>query len=105
LTYNEVFQEFSKLAPVDQHRFIDAARQQVKFDNSFGLMAGSKVQFKTQHGVHIAGTVTRVMRKNVEVLSKFNRDGLKPGVSVRWKVNPELLIPIPSDKVGMYEFP
>ena len=104
MTYNEVFQAFSKLTPAEKSRFIEAARQQVRFDNT-NLLAGAKVQFKTQHGVFIAGTLVRMKRKNAEILSKFNRDGLKPGAVVRWNVAPELLIPIPSDQFGMYEFP
>lgn len=105
MTYNEVFEGFKKLTPAEQLRLIDAGRQLVRFNNTFRLLAGSKVQFKTQHGVYIAGTFIRMKRKNAEVLSKFNRDGLKPGATVRWNVAPELLIPIPSDQVGMYEFP
>ena len=104
MTYSETWESFTKLSAADQHRFVEAAQQLAKFSNQH-LNIGAKVQFKTKHGVFIAGMVTRRKQKNMEVLSLFNRDGLKPGMPVRWTVAPELLVPIPPDKIGLYEFP
>lgn len=104
MKFNEVFEAFKSLTPAEQRRLIESGSQLLKFNNSL-LLTGSKVQFKTQSGVFIAGTLVRMKRKNAEVLSKFNRDGLKVGTAVRWNVSPELLIPIPPDQVGLYEFP
>lgn len=104
MTYNEVWQQFVKLTPAEQRRFVEAAGQLLRFNNQ-QLLIGSKVQFKTGQNAFIPGTVIRKKQKNMEVLSLFNRAGLKAGSPVRWTVSPELLIPIPSDQVGMYEFP
>lgn len=104
MTYNETWESFTKLSPADQSRFVEAAQQLARFNNQH-LLVGAKVQFKTQRGVVIPGMVIRRKQKNMEVLSKFNRSGLKMGVPVRWTVAPELLIPIPPDKIGLYEFP
>ena len=104
MNFNEVFEAFKTLTPAEQRRLIESGSQLLKFNNA-SLRAGAKVQFKTQHGVFIAGTMVRMKRKNAEVLSKFDRNGMKLNSAVRWNVSPELLIPIPSDQVGMYEFP
>lgn len=104
MKFNEVFEGFKTLTPAEQRRLIESASQIMRFNNA-SLRSGAKVQFKTQHGVFIAGTFVRMKQKNAEVLSLFDRSGLKRGSAVRWNVSPELLIPIPSDQVGMYEFP
>jgi hypothetical protein len=104
MQFNEVFEAFKKLTPAEQNRLIDAGRKLIQFNNAT-LRSGAKVQFKTKHGVFIAGTFIRMKRKNAEVLSLYGSEGIKRGHAGNWSVSPELLIPIPSDQVGMYEFP
>jgi len=104
LTFNELFEEFKKQTTADQRRLIEAGTKLLTWNNS-NLLAGSKVQFKTKHGVFIAGTLVRMKRKNAEVLSLYGQEGIKRGHAGSWNVAPQLLIPIPPDQVGMYEFP
>ena len=72
---------------------------------SWSLRSGAKVQFKVKGGVYVAGTFIRLKRKNAEVLSKYGRHGLPMAHPVRWNVSPELLIPLTTDQVKMFEFP
>ena len=89
MTFNEVFEEFKKMPTADQRRLIEAGTKLLRWNNS-NLLTGSKVQFKTKNGVFIAGTVVRMKRKNVEVLSLYGSEGIKRGHAGRWNVSPEL---------------
>ncbi len=104
MTYSEVFEGFKTLTPAEQRRLVEAGTQFIHFNNT-ALSPGAKVQFKSKSGAFIPGTVVRMNRKNAEVLSKFGKFGIKVGQAVNWRVPAELLIPIPADKVGLYEFP
>ena len=77
----------------------------LKQEAFFNLRSGAKVQFKVKGGGFVAGTFIRLKRKNAEVLSKYGRHGLPSAYPVRWNVSPELLIPLTTDQVKMFEFP
>lgn len=72
---------------------------------SFSLRYGAKVQFKLKGAGYIAGTFVRLKRKNAEVLSSYGRHGLRCPYPVRWTVSPELLIPLTTEQVKLFEFP
>lgn len=90
MTYDEIWNEFKNLSPEQRGKFLDAARNLQKFNNSY-LRAGTKVSFTTRHGVRITGIYVRMKQKYAEVESNFDRYGRDVGQIVRWSVTPESL--------------
>lgn len=95
---------FKTLNAADQRRVLDSGQRQLDFTNS-SLRSGAKVQFKIKGGMFIPGTFIRMKRKNAEVLSLYNRYGMKGQYPGRWNVSPALLIPLTTEQVKLHEFP
>jgi hypothetical protein len=91
MTYNEIYNEFLKLTPAEQGRFVDEARQRVKRTNT-NLLSGAKVSFRSsKSGVMIQGTFIRMKHKYAEVESKQDKYGIPTQYALRWSVPPEML--------------
>lgn len=92
MTYNEIWEAYSKLEPNDQARFMDAARQLVKWNN-VNLRAGAKVSFRnSKTGAIISGIFIRMKQKYAEVETNLDKNGLPmPYGTARWSVPPEML--------------
>ena len=91
MTYNEIWEAFTKLPPNDQARFMDAAKQTVKWNN-INLRTGAKVAFRhSKTGATITGVFVRMKQKYAEVQADVDKNGLKTSYPLRWSVPPEML--------------
>jgi hypothetical protein len=90
MTYNEIWAEFTKLTPAEQGRFMDSAKQLVKWTNA-SLRAGAKVSFThSKTGQTIKGVFVRMKQKYAEVEATQDRYG-PVDRPVRWSVPPDML--------------
>jgi hypothetical protein len=104
MKYNEVIAGFDSLTAAEKVRFLSDARMMIANDNA-SIRVGAKVQFKSKGGF-IAGTFVRLKRKNAEVISKYDRYGMKSQFgTVRWSVPLAALIPLTPEKAKFFEFP
>lgn len=104
MTFNEVFEGFKSLNSADKRRLLESGNAIMKTE-AFNLRYGAKVQFKVRGGGFIAGTFMGLKRKNAEVMSLYGKYGMKAQFPMRWRVSPELLIPLTADQVKLHEFP
>lgn len=94
MTFDEVFEGFKTLAPAEQNRLVDAARQFLRLSNSC-LTPGARVRFRyARTGATIEGTFVRMKQKYAEIASNFDRYGVRHPTALRWNVPPEQLTPV-----------
>lgn len=91
MTYNEIWDAFTKMSINDQQRFIDSAKNLVRMQNT-SLRAGARVCFKhTKTGAMIDGVFVRMRQKYAEVETTKDKYGIDMGRVVKWTVPPEML--------------